>query len=112
MLNSLFDSQRIEPTFTTEVSKDDRTSRLSLYGYESCSFCVKVRRVMKQLNLDIEMRDTLNNVSYREELQREGGKAMVPCLRIAGKNGKVYWLYESSKIIRFLQDNFLKKISN
>jgi glutathione S-transferase len=38
-------------------------------------------------------------------LVNQGGKLQVPCLRIE-KDGKVEWLYESSSIINYLNDEF------
>jgi len=83
---------------------DQQASKLSLYQFYACPFCVKTRRVIYQLNLPIETRDAQAG-PYREELQSEGGQIKVPCLRIE-EDKQVRWMYESSEIIAYLQDNF------
>lgn len=77
-------------------------SSLALYQLYACPFCVKVRRAIHRLNVDIEVRN-INTPKYREELQTQGGRVKAPCLRIE-ESGEVSWLYESSDIIRFLED--------
>lgn len=81
---------------------DRQTARLALYQYKACPFCVKVRRAMKRQSLQIETRDAKREARYRQELQEQGGKLKVPCLRIETDNGEVQWLYESNDIVRYL----------
>ena len=50
------------------------------------------------------MRDIKNTV-YRDELIAQGGRVMVPCMRI-DQGGEVKWLYESKDIIQFLNARF------
>ena len=78
---------------------------LSLYQFQSCPFCVKVRRHIHQLNLPIELRDAKNNAQFRTELAEGGGRIKAPCLRIE-ENGNVQWMYESNDIIAYLQERF------
>ena len=81
---------------------DEQTHRFKLYQFAACPFCVKVRRAIKREGLNIETRDAKNNPAFRRELEEQGGKIKVPCLRIE-EQGKVTWLYESSDIVSFLQ---------
>ena len=81
-------------------------TKLSLYQFKACPFCVKVRRQMRRLNIKIECRDAKNNPIYRNELLAEGGRLKVPCLRIEQPDGQVQWLYESDDINRYLQQTF------
>ena len=81
-------------------------TKLSLYQFKACPFCVKVRRQMRRLNIKIECRDAKNNPIYRKELLAEGGRLKVPCLRIEQPDGQVQWLYESDDINRYLQQTF------
>lgn len=83
-----------------------RAEDLALYHYMACFFCVRVRQVIEQLGLDIELRDILRNPAFREELQANGGRKTVPCLRIEQGDGEVIWLYESRDIIHFLRTHF------
>lgn len=74
---------------------------LSLYQFRACPFCIKTRRAIHALGVDVELRDINKEIEYREELQQSGGRVKVPCLRIDDKN-EVRWMYESSKIIEYL----------
>ena len=76
----------------------------SLYHFQSCPFCQKVRNFIEENSLQsqIEYRDIKLQPEYKEELISIGGKKQVPCLVIDGKA-----LYESDDIIRFIQTNFV-----
>jgi glutaredoxin len=80
---------------------DERCSKLALYQFEGCPFCVKVRREIRRLGLKIELRDAQNDKNHRETLIKEGGELQVPCLRM--ENG---WMYESSDINDWLRAQF------
>jgi glutaredoxin len=79
---------------------------LALYQFDACPFCARVRQVIDRLDLDIEIRDTRRNPTYRQELIQQGGKATVPCLRIERSDGRVEWMYESADIIDYLKEQF------
>lgn len=85
---------------------DARTRALALYHFPTCPFCLKVRRVMRRLSLDIELRDAKNVDAHRAALIAGGGKAQVPCLLISGENGEQTWLYESDAINAWLNREF------
>lgn len=85
---------------------DARTASLKLYQYLACPFCVKTRRAIRRLGLDIETRDALHDPEYRKELEEQGGKQQVPCLKITHDDGHIEWLYESSDIIQYLETRF------
>jgi len=85
---------------------DTSTTKLKLYQFKSCPFCIKVRRAMKRMSLNIETRDAKNNSTFRHELESEGGKIKVPCLKIENSDGSFNWLYESSEIIEYLKINY------
>ena len=84
---------------------DEETKKLALYQFHACPFCVKTRRTIRRLNLTIEYRDAKNDSEYRNELQTEGGKIKVPCLRIE-ENSNIKWMYESDDIIEYLNKRF------
>lgn len=95
------------PRSAAEQAEIEReTARLALYQYAMCPFCVRVKRTIKELGLDIEMHDTLFDAKARDELYRGGGSTQVPCLRITEDDGSVTWMYESGDIIRYLQERF------
>ena len=85
---------------------DEQTRALALYHFPACPFCIKARRAMQRLSLDIELRNAQPAGEHRETLQTEGGKLQVPCLRIEEEDGSVRWLYESGAIIDYLESRF------
>lgn len=94
---------RREPAVQARV--DAQAAKLALYQYRGCPFCIKVRRELHRLNVDVELRDPRKNALHRKELLEQGGKSMVPCLRIT-EDGQDRWMYESSDIIAYLQQQF------
>jgi glutaredoxin len=85
---------------------DKETKNLTIYQFEACPFCVKVRRFIGKNSLKIIFKDAKNNKTSKSELVNEGGKHKVPCLKIANKYSKTIWLYESTEIIKFLKKEF------
>ncbi|MGD8547305.1 MAG: glutaredoxin [Thiohalophilus sp.] len=85
---------------------DMQTRQLALYQFRTCPFCIKVRRTIKRLSLNIELRDARNDPVHRTALLEGGGQIKVPCLRINEEDGKERWLYESNEIIDYLQRRF------
>ncbi|MGH1429066.1 MAG: glutaredoxin family protein [Arenicella sp.] len=75
---------------------------LSLYQLFACPFCVKTRRALHRLNVNVNIKDIGKYQQFRGELEQGGGKVQVPCLRIE-EAGNVRWLYESSDIVQFLE---------
>lgn len=84
---------------------DQQTCNLAIYQFHACPFCVKVRRELKRLNLNIELRDAKNDTTHKQTLIEQGGKYQVPCLR-TDEADAVHWLYESDDIIRLLRQKF------
>ncbi|MCU7939664.1 MAG: glutathione S-transferase N-terminal domain-containing protein [gamma proteobacterium symbiont of Bathyaustriella thionipta] len=85
---------------------DKKTQNLALYQFNSCPFCIKVRRQIKRQSLAIQLIDAQHNQQHKEALLNGGGAIKVPCLKMINETGEVSWLYESNDIIRYLQDNF------
>jgi glutaredoxin len=94
-----------DPELQAQV--DQQTASLTLYQYQACPFCVKVRRAMRRQSLDIETRDVKRSETARKEILAGGGDLKVPCLRIEGGQGQVEWMYESTAIIGYLDDRFV-----
>lgn len=82
---------------------DAATSDLALYQFRACPFCVKTRRAMRRLGLNIETHDANSDSVRRRELETGGGRVQVPCLRIPRPDDDPQWLYESNEIIGFLE---------
>ena len=88
-----------------QIKVDHQTKNLKLYQFYACPFCVKTRRAIKRLNLKVETRDAQAIGKFRKELEENGGKIAVPCLKIKGSEEAV-WVYESNDIIRYLNEHF------
>ena len=90
-----------------EQAKIDQATRgMALYQFRACPFCVKTRRAMKRLGLNIELRDARRDQKWRHQLLTEGGRLQVPCLYIPEGSGEAQWLYESKDIISYLEQRF------
>lgn len=88
-----------------QAQVEDELKSLSLYQFQACPFCIKVRRALHRLNLPMETRDVNRNPEYRQQLETNAGKVMVPCLRIDGEQGS-QWMLESNDIIAYLDRRF------
>ena len=86
-----------------QVEVDRACQRLALYQFRACPFCIKVRKEMARLGLNIETRDAQHDDSHRAALESGGGRVKVPCLLIQHQDGKQEWLYESDAIKSRLQ---------
>lgn len=98
--------KKLAHTPERKAELDAATANMALYQFSLCPFCVKTRRKVRKLGLEIETRDARNDPKWNAELVNEGGKYQVPCLRIADENGDVQWLYESSDIDDYLETRF------
>jgi glutaredoxin len=82
-----------------QASIDEATRGMALYQFQACPFCVKTRRAMRRLGVEIETRDASDDATHRARLEQEGGRIQVPCLYIPAADGSAEWLYESNDII-------------
>jgi glutaredoxin len=96
----------IQRSIEGQASVDQQTGKFFLYHYRACPFCIKVKREMKRLSLNIDGCDANKNMECREDLMVGGGKLQVPCLKITDEQGNDTWMYESDEIIKFLQGRF------
>jgi len=91
----------------TQQSVDQQCQSLALYQYKTCPFCMKVRKEMASLSLNIQKIDAQPPGAERDTLTREGGQTKVPCLKITDAAGKSQWLYDSEKIVGYLRGRFV-----
>lgn len=84
---------------------NQQMQNLSVYQFYACPFCIKTRRVIRQLNLPIAYKDAQKQGQHRDDLEKLGGHIKVPCLRIQ-ENGQDQWMYESNNIIAYLNQRF------
>jgi glutaredoxin len=96
----------IERPMDEQEKIDQEVRSLVLYQFQTCPFCIKVKRNNKRLSLKIETRDAQHNSTHRQELLQGGGQIKVPCLKIIDANGNGSWMYESNNILQYLQDRF------
>lgn len=89
-----------------QARADEASNDLALYQFKACPFCIKVRKEIARLGLNIETRDAQHNPEHRAALEAGGGRIKVPCLKIQQDDGSERWLYESDEIKAWLQDRF------
>ncbi|HAS6347011.1 TPA: glutaredoxin [Vibrio vulnificus] len=105
LVNALFSPKGVKRSKEAQALVDSQAQNLSLYQFEACPFCVKVRRAMKRQSVNVELRDAKNNLIHRQELEQGGGRIKVPCLRIE-QDGQTRWMYESNDIVAYLEKTF------
>jgi glutaredoxin len=79
---------------------------LALYAYRGCPFCSRVERVVQELGIEIEVRDTLAGAGHADALLEATGRRTVPVLRIDDEDGETRWMPESVEIVAYLQERF------
>ncbi len=104
LLNAIFAPKKRQRPISEQIKVDEQTADLQLYQYDACPFCVKVRRAIRCQGLNIKLINA-KQTEHQQTLLAQGGKAMVPCLRIENE-GQVQWMYESSDIIQYLNQRF------
>ncbi|MGM0983358.1 MAG: glutaredoxin family protein [Pseudomonadota bacterium] len=100
--------QAIERSPEEQARVDEACQNLALYQFRTCPFCIKVRKEIARLGLNIEVRDAQLDPDHRRELQEGGGRVKVPCLKIIHDDGTTEWLYESEDINAWLHRRFGK----
>ena len=89
-----------------QARADEASKNLALYQFKACPFCIKVRKEIARLGLNIETRDDQHDPEHRAALEAGGGQIKVPCLKIHQEDGSDRWLYESDEIKAWLQERF------
>ena len=105
LIDWLFRPSRVKRSVEDQSKVDQEAKILKLYQFYACPFCIKTRRAIKRLNLKVETRNAQAEGEFRKELELNGGKIKVPCLKIEGA-GEASWLYESNDIIKYLDERF------
>ncbi|RAP38999.1 hypothetical protein DID80_01310 [Candidatus Marinamargulisbacteria bacterium SCGC AAA071-K20] len=104
-LNFVFSPRKMKRTTDKQNKVNKACEKLSLYQFYRCPFCVRVRRMMTRLNLNIVCLDVKKSKKHEADLIAGGGKRKVPCLRIE-EDDKVTWMYESVAINEYLSKRF------
>ncbi len=76
-------------------------ARLSLYMFEGCAYCERVRVAVRDLQLPVEERDIRAEPAHADTLIESLGSSTVPVLRI-DEGGTTRWLPESGDIVHYL----------
>ncbi|SFV86828.1 Glutaredoxin [hydrothermal vent metagenome] len=97
---------KVKRTAEQQKEVDAQTASIELYQFFGCPFCIKTRRAIRRLNINIVTRDAQDRKGIpRAELIKETGGHQVPCLKIT-ENDKVEWMHETSDIITYLDKRF------
>jgi len=110
LLNWLTAPRPPQRTADEQAKIDAATSEWALYQFRACPFCVKTRRAMRRLGLNIETRDAQHDPKWRAQLLEQGGRIQVPCLYVP-RPGDDQWLYESDAIVAFLEDQLNRQLA-
>ncbi|WEM40992.1 glutathione S-transferase N-terminal domain-containing protein [Photobacterium sp. DA100] len=105
LLNAVFSPKPQQRSDEEQQRINKELESMTLYQFESCPFCVKVRRAAKKMSLPLETIDA-KQPDNEQALVNGGGKRKVPCLRIELASGEVTWMYESNDIIQYLEQRF------
>lgn len=89
-----------------QAQVDQDCSKMVLYQFRTCPFCIKVRNEMHRLALPIEKRDAQHDAKNKADLLQGSGRDQVPCLKITGDDGQVQWIKDSGTIISYLNQRF------
>ena len=82
----------------TSVPPPTDLRQLVLYKSDACGYCARVQRVIKELELDVEVHDVLWDRSMKAELIERTRRGTVPCLFIDDVA-----LHESRDIVAWLR---------
>ena len=77
---------------------DDHT----VYHFRGCGYCSRVRRALRDLELETNWADVNLDPADRARLRQATGYATVPVLRIDDEDGRQRWMPESADIVRYL----------
>ncbi len=97
---------KVKRSEAEQQAVDKQTADVELYQFFGCPFCIKARRAIRRLNLNIVTRDAQNRQGvHRAELLKATGKVQVPCLKITNGD-KAEWMLETADIIAYLEKRF------
>ncbi len=76
--------------------------QLILYHYDSCFYCMRVRKAAARLGIDLELRNVHTDPEHGQDLLAATGRRTVPVLRIESTES-TEWMPESAAIMRYLE---------
>lgn len=90
--------------YDVPMAPADPLPRLSLYHYDGCFYCARVRQTIEELGLPVELRNIYSDPGRMEELEAARGRRTVPVLRIEEEGAEPRWMPESRDIVRYLRN--------
>ncbi|MEK9658265.1 MAG: glutaredoxin domain-containing protein [bacterium] len=105
-IDALMPVQKIKRSDIEQEKANQQAKNMQLYQFHLCPFCVRVRREIRRLNINIELKDAKKSPKDRDALLSGGGKIKVPCLRIEDSKNTTTWMYESKEINAYLKKVF------
>ena len=87
-------------------SESPARDSLALYYYDGCPFCMRVLAVIDELDVNVELRNILQETRHRDDLIAARSRATVPVLRITSPDGEDRWMPESSDIVTYLRKTY------
>ena len=93
-------------TAAEQAAVDAQCQTLALYQFKTCPFCIKTRKEIDRLSLNIKRIDAQHEGADRQALLAGTGLTKVPCLRIVDAAGQSQWMPDSDKIIAYLRGRF------
>lgn len=76
---------------------------MTLYHFDTCPYCLRVRRALADLDVEVELRNVQTEPAAQEALYRAMGRGTVPVLHIHEEDR---WLPESGDIVTFLYERY------
>ena len=78
LLSEKLSTPKSVPRASEEQARADEASkRLALYQFSACPFCIKVRKEIARLGLNIETRDAQHNPEHRAALEAGALKPLI-----------------------------------
>lgn len=77
--------------------------QLALYITPLCGFCHYVMSAIRELGLEVSIRNIIADKDHREDLYQARQRLTVPVLRITTE-GSDQWMPESRDIVAYLQE--------
>lgn len=100
---TFYANEFVDHCAASETPADDK---LALYYFDGCPFCNMARAAIDQLDIDVELRNIMEDSKHRDDLLEARGRATVPVLRITSPDGEDRWMPESRDIVSYLQESY------
>lgn len=86
------------------VIEPSQISKKTLYYSENCHFCATLINKIKDLGLDLELKEINRSTDYSQELIEAAGRLIVPSIMIGLNDHRKLWYTDSTDMIFFLEN--------